>query len=218
MIRPTGSSRMNRAAARLQCISTRRHIVYCPLLITVVLLLGCAVKSPAPIIHPRTASFIESEYAAYENPGTATITGQAFLKTRGGDVKFAAGDEVLLAPATSYSSEWWQQTVLQGKRLSEGSARAAEFMRSTIADGDGRFRFDSLAAGVYYVATTVIWEVPTSGSTWERTGGTVGQQVSVGPGQAVQVILPFLRTVKSERVEKPDSLKGSKKTRRRGQP
>ena len=81
-------------------------------LISTVLFCGCATMQPQRV--PRTAVFNEDEYATYAGDGTATITGQAFVKTRGGDVKFGAGNKVFLNPVTTYSTEWYQKYVIGG--------------------------------------------------------------------------------------------------------
>lgn len=169
-----------------------------------IVVLGCAPKVRPVVPEPRSSSFVEREYAGYGSPGTSSITGQAFLKTRGGDVKFGAGNQVLLSPVTSYSSEIWQKTVLKDGVLVAGDERAEAYTRSTVADGDGRFRFDSLPEGLYYVVTEIVWEVPSIKGPWlERTGGLVGQEVTVRPGQTVQVILPLVRSVEPHRIKKP---------------
>lgn len=185
-------------------------------------LLGCAQKAPPVVIEPRTTRYNEQEYAPYASQGTSSITGQAFLKTRGGDVKYGAGNEIVLTPRTSYSSEWWTKAVLQDHVLAPGDSLAEGFSGYTVADGEGRFRFDSLPAGEYFVITEVSWEVPApSGRSYllERTGALVGQGVAVRPGQSVQVILPQVRSIEKIPVPRSDSTKQThKKSRRRGQP
>ena len=89
---------------------SRRILYLCLLLCTI----GCAT-----IPKPRTVEFIESEYDPYAGSGTGTIAGQAFFRTRGGDVKFGAGCEVHLNPVTSYSTEWFERYVKNYETLQE---------------------------------------------------------------------------------------------------
>lgn len=149
---------------------------------------GCAslkVKPP----QPRVAVFDATEYAAYAGKGTGKLTGQGFMKTRGGDVKLCAGEAVYLNPVTSYSTEWFNATVA-GIALEPADPRASEFIRSTLGGADGHFEFNELPAGEYYVMTTVRWEVPSSyqgGLTPQ--GGPVGARVSIRNGATTNVIL-----------------------------
>ena len=119
------------------------------------LLVGCAVpvqKSQAPA--PRKP-FPEAEYLALPKTGTATVRGQAFLTTRGGDVKLAAGKRILLNPVTSYSLEWYERSYLSIRRMEEADPKLDAYIRAQIADGNGRFVFKNVLAGEYFVTTTL---------------------------------------------------------------
>lgn len=139
---------------------------------------GCARQA----IYQRTAEFREDEYAPFGKPGTARISGQAFLKTRGGDVKLGAGNQVFLNPKTSYSQEWFEQHVLAGKQLSDPDERARKYQRIMTADAQGGFSFDGLPAGEYFVACPIFWSTgssTTGGWAFSRTTVTDGQQAIV---------------------------------------
>jgi hypothetical protein len=156
---------------------------------------GCAYTAPAPSIHRRVQTVNEAEYTPYMGEGTASISGQAFLKTRGGDVKYGAGEAVVLQPVTTYSKEWWTVSIESGKRMSEPDPRAAAATRSVTADGEGRFKFEKLPAGEYYIACSVSWQYVTGRRNAYRatTGGMVGAQVRVGPAEHRDVILKLVR-------------------------
>jgi len=62
---------------------------------------GCVTSAP----RPHLVAFDEVDFLPYAGTGTGKIIGQAFLKTRGGDVKYGAGNEVMLVPNTPYTSE-----------------------------------------------------------------------------------------------------------------
>ena len=100
------------------------------------------------------------EYQPYLAAGNATITGQAFLTQRGGDVVKAAGRTVTLDPATSVGNEWWEKVVTDRYDQSETPPSTAfqQARRTTTADADGRFRFSDLPPGKYYLHTVVTWE------------------------------------------------------------
>jgi hypothetical protein len=146
---------------------------------------GCATP-PQPV--KRAAQFIESEYAPYGLPGTSTITGQAFLKTRGGDVKFGAGNIVALNPVTSYSTEWYEKYVIQGLPISHADPRADKYLWKTIADGNGNFHFSNLPAGDYYLMCSIRWEVPSEYGL-VPSGGIAHARVTVAPNKEVKVVL-----------------------------
>jgi hypothetical protein len=157
---------------------------------------GCAYTAPAPSIYQRAQTFNEAEYAPYAGEGTASISGQAFLKTRGGDVKYGAGETVVLHPVTAYSKEWWTASIESGRKMSEADARASATMRTVTADGEGRFKFEKLPAGEYYIACSVSWQYVAGGryAYSKTTGGMVGAQVKVGAGEHQDVILQLVRS------------------------
>lgn len=144
---------------------------------------GCAGSLANPVA--RTAPYIEEEYAPYVGDGTATITGQAFLKTRGGDVKYGAGNTVVLNPVTAYSSEWFQKAVLEGKAMREPDPRTTAHTRTTTADGEGRFKFANIPSGEYYIACPISWQV----GAYSSSGGVAYAHISVQEGETVDVVV-----------------------------
>ena len=66
---------------------------------------------------------MESEFLPYAGTGTNTVTGQAFLKTRDGEVRFGAGCEVVVVPVTSYTIQIYERRVLRSERLEAPDAR-----------------------------------------------------------------------------------------------
>jgi hypothetical protein len=87
--------------------------------LTVLILLPSCAEPPAPKpAAPKPAapkirwyrmimSFRESEMEPYRKHGTASITGQAFHKTQGGEIRSAAGIEIILMPGTSFFREFF---------------------------------------------------------------------------------------------------------------
>ena len=156
-------------------------------LIGATLLLGGCASSPPP--QPRLAVFAEAEYAPYVGKGTSAIEGEAFMKTMAGDVKKGAGCKVSLNPVTAYSTEWYERIVLAGQTLEAPDPRAFTYRREAVADSEGRFRFEQIPAGEYYVACMIIWHYfqPYQGQV--PTGGYTHAKVKVEPGQTVKAIL-----------------------------
>ena len=151
------------------------------LLLLSLLCVSCVTTSPVVV---QRVPYVESEYAKYKLPGTATITGQAFMKNMGGDVKYAAGNEVALNPVTSISTQWYKAFYLGGQTLSETDSRYIAAIRFTTADGEGRFRFDNIPEGEYYITTNVTWYVGNS-----KEGGWISKRVTIEDGQAYDIIL-----------------------------
>jgi hypothetical protein len=146
---------------------------------------GCAPR----VIQP-TSMFDPQATQAALSPGKATITGQAFKKTVGGDVKYGAGNTIMLFPLTPYFAEFLA-LLPQKNAFTQISVdpRIMNHTRTTIADGDGRFRFNGLSPGQYYLETSITWGIPTAHGL-ETTGGTAAAIVSIEQeGQTVEVIL-----------------------------
>ena len=152
------------------------------------LLAGCITPTPAPAPAKRQAAFIESEFAPYAGVGISTVTGQAFLKTRSGEVRFGAGCEVQMAPVTSYTTEFFERSMLSYELLETQDPRYAAYRRTTIADGNGNFEFLGVPAGSYYLTCVIEWEYVTEhGLT--KTGGTALGKTTVAVGETAKVIL-----------------------------
>ncbi|OGW44104.1 MAG: hypothetical protein A2Y66_05560 [Nitrospirae bacterium RBG_13_41_22] len=153
------------------------------ILITIATLASCIT----PRIYKMVTPFDEREFAPYSGDGTSTIQGQAFLKTRGGEVRYAAGNTVTLIPATSYSREIWQAS-LRGEFLSNKDPRWYNYVREVIADGFGNFEFKNIPAGEYYIECPIFWEVPGQYGL-QSTGAVVKKEIKALPNQTVKLIL-----------------------------
>jgi hypothetical protein len=55
--------------------------------------------------------FLEKELEPYKRTGKSAISGQAFLRTQGADVKLGAGCNVTLSPATQYMKKYYAEIV-----------------------------------------------------------------------------------------------------------
>jgi hypothetical protein len=165
------------------------------------LLVACVAAAVAGGCGPkaRVTMFDPAEYEPYLKAGTGSIEGQAFIRTQGGGVVTAAGRGVHLNPATEYAREWYESAVINGVPLETDRDQAAgaairATRRSTIADASGRFRFDGLPAGEYYITSEISWEVPVGyygggvASTRTETYGAHAK-VTVQDGQVTRAIV-----------------------------
>ena len=146
-------------------------------------LLAACQTAPAQLA-PRRAVFVEAEYAPFAGTGSSSIEGQAFMRTRGGGVRYGAGCTVACNPATSYSTEWYERHVLGGERLAAHDRRTEPYLRTTVADAEGRFRFDGLPPGDYYLACQIVWDAGMM-----MTGGWACAKASVADGQVARVVV-----------------------------
>lgn len=112
-----------------------------------------------------TNSFSSSDAAFINESGQAIINGQAFLRRNDGIVVYAAGSDVILVPSTTYSQER-MTAIYQGKKAAyllrnvkfeNDSAEYKNYIKSTKADGEGKFEFSDLAPGSYFIVTQVFW-------------------------------------------------------------
>ena len=160
---------------------------------------GCAMYPAGQHLQPVSFTERPSEamYAPYMQKGGTVVTGQAFLMTRGGDAKKAAGREVTLDPATPYAEQWFAQrgTVLgmfdwYPVYPTDSLGLFPKARHSTVADADGKFEFDSIPAGRYIIRSTVTWEAPDPiWGTLTTQGGVVAAHISVPAQGRINVIL-----------------------------
>ena len=150
-------------------------------------LAGCAPHEPYVI---QTA-YSDADFQPWTGPGTATLRGQAFLKTVGGDVKMCAGETVSLMPATAYNKEVMSPAAEGDKANRDPSAD--KYVRTTVCDGEGRFVFANLPAKEWLVQARVVWGVPTGGHSLflpdvQQQGGFLLKDVVLSPGENAVVM------------------------------
>lgn len=144
--------------------------------------LGCVPPSP------MVQKFNPEEFKPYMVKGTGKISGQAFLKTAGGDVKFGAGNKVELIPMTAYMRERVERVMRRGERLEERDWRVINYQRETVADGNGNFEFTEIPPGEYVVYCLIQWQV-SSGIYTLPTGDYAYGVVKIAEGESKKVIV-----------------------------
>jgi hypothetical protein len=153
-------------------------------------LVGCAAPPPATF---SPLAFDEAEYAALPTSGTGIIRGQVFAKTVGGDIKKGAGENVVIFPATKYGTQRYQEQVLGGKlAASTPDSRYNKNVFVKTSDGDGKFEFNEIPPGQYYIFSQVTWSIfePNQFGPIERVqGGRVAREIEVKNGGVTEAIL-----------------------------
>lgn len=141
-----------------------------------------------------TSTFDPQEAAYINQKGDGSIQGQAFMKTVGGEVRYAAGNTILLIPDTAYARERFQKLYGESKcnsggiRFDKDDPNYIRMARTTKANGEGRFRFEGLAPGSYFIATQLTWGVPSEYGV-QTTGCNIYEKAVVHQGEAVEVIM-----------------------------
>lgn len=103
-------------------------------------------------------------------------------------MKYGAGNSVWIHPVTSLTTEWYDKKIVQGIPLVAGDPHIDDYRKSVVADGEGRFEFDNLAAGDYYVTCAITWGVPSELGI-EDTGGIAYAKVTVRNGETAKIIV-----------------------------
>lgn len=160
------------------------------LIVLFFIVISLIIKCTVPPQTINRISFNPNEYENIETTGTSKIKGQAFIATRGGDVKYGAGRYVILNPVTSYSTDFYNKTVLNGLKLPDPDPRIFKYIKTTRADGFGNFEFENIAPGKYYIYCPIFWEIPTSNRYMKNhTGGYAYCTIIVNENETVKAIL-----------------------------
>jgi len=143
-------------------------------------LLACTSTSPPP---PQTR-FDASEAAFMDKPGKTTIMGQAFLPDKtGAHVHYAMGEVVRLIPVTRYAEARLDYYFHGAKFAPAGAVPTNDpdpdyvaHTRTTKAGSTGRFEFENVPPGRYYVSTQAIWKPEGS---FQSQGGLIYEEATV---------------------------------------
>jgi hypothetical protein len=124
------------------------------------LLLSACQSSPPPLDPngPLDVAYSESEFHRYERPGSATLTGQAFLHDQG-DAMACTGQPVLLFPHTRSFERVVELARMKAHPVMPETTdpRFDAITRRTICDTEGNFAFRNLPRAKWYVFTRVRW-------------------------------------------------------------
>ena len=144
-----------------------------------------------------TSAFNSTEAEFINRKGQGQITGQLFMRQRGGNVVYGAGSAVNLLPQTAYTTERMQK-IFQGAKLfpsvlglqvENEDPNFATFKRTVKADGQGKFTFADIAPGNYYVTGIVSWCAPGAYGSCNQQGGALIESVSIVGPQKVELVM-----------------------------
>ncbi|HEP9358576.1 TPA: hypothetical protein VDV48_004791, partial [Pseudomonas aeruginosa] len=123
--------------------------------------------------------FPEHEYAATQQVGEGVINGDLYLTSASGAIQKGTNTKVTLEPATSYMKAYYAKfgNLDAAKRDPDVQPpvldpRRATYVREATTDQNGRFDFDHIPNGTYYISSELTWSAQSDGKTITE-GGTV---------------------------------------------
>lgn len=169
------------------------------LVLAALLLAACGNPVPrpeAPASYQLKNKFNQAEVEPYLGEGTASLIGQGVMFDDTGDRQFASGRMVYLLPVTDYNRELIA-AAWAGRPFAPVDPRNRDGVRMAVANPGGRFRFEKLPAGDYFVVTWVRWSQEQNRSRpkgesrirWTSEGGMVGAQVHLEEGQQANILV-----------------------------
>lgn len=133
----------------------------CVVIVAALALAGCR-STPETAATLSAAGFDPGEAAYIKKNGAGSIQGHAFWRDDNGGTVNASGEIIRLVPATAYARQRFA-VLYKGRRSLPANEiprvdvdpQYAEFTRTTRAGSSGRFEFDNIAPGVYFVTGQV---------------------------------------------------------------
>jgi len=141
---------------------------------------------PKPL-YELQSQFSEADFTWSQAKGSGVIAGQGYLRAEGGFIRYAGGEAVTLVPRTAYTDEIVSTTRQPGffDQFSNiiKDPNYNQYRRVVTADAEGRFRFEGLPAGEWYVVTRSIWFVRDKQNKTTYRGGLMWGQINIGEGE-----------------------------------
>jgi len=145
-------------------------------------LVGCvAACAPPRQLVSITTPFSDADFQPWAGTGNASVRGQAFLKTVGGDVKTCAGQQVLLIPDNAYSREMISVASANRGDPPNLDGRVSLYSRSEICDAQGGFSFDNMKPNKWIVLSKVTWGAASQYGV-NQQGGVLEKRIDAHPG------------------------------------
>lgn len=138
--------------------------------------------------------FDSNEYVNYLKPSDNKVSGQAFLRQKGGDIVTCAGYTAFMYPDTPYYNELSSEAGIRCNAIIDQTVSSNNPAKSTQCDAQGNFEFYHVPAGNYLIVVNVSWDIP-----WYvnknleiiggHQGGILRKKISVLDGEANKFIV-----------------------------
>src|SRR5205085_6465650 len=126
----------------------------------------CATPAASPSTD-MTSRFDAADVAWSREQGTATVEGSASITPAGGGRQTCAGGEAQLVPASAHAAEMMRIVfgndvrgfvpLATARYPTNMSPEFGKTVRRIGCDAEGRFRFDNVPAGRWYVFSNVVY-------------------------------------------------------------
>lgn len=164
-------------------ISKHRGGIWCVLFGVALVLSACST------IVNQSVPFSSADFSAFEAPGTAVISGHAFVRSDTGMKRGAAGIRVNLVPLTAYTEER-AKIMESGKDPAPADPGLEKYTRTTVGDWGGGYQFAGLPAGKYLIYCKIKWEQRFAGNRMRDGSGDLYAlaRVQVSNGEHKSVV------------------------------
>lgn len=148
--------------------------------------LGLLVAACARPEMAQSVAYQEADHRAFIGKGTAAVDGEGFLRRPNAQLARCSGGKVFLMPATPYFRE--RMEIFRKGGVTANSRDRLEsdtkVVRQTQCDHLGRFLFEGLPAGKWFVVTRISFE-----SDGWSDNSTYYAEVETRSGEVSKVIL-----------------------------
>lgn len=155
-----------------------------------VLCASCSSNSARPPLND-TPAFDAKEAAYVLKQGRTLVAGEAFIIDGKGKAIYAAGETIRLVPATAYARARFRilyrgGTFIPANRIPRVTPAPdyAKYTRTTTSNGRGKFEFDNVAPGEYFITAQKI--VPQPGK-FTSLGGAMYATVRISGREELPV-------------------------------
>jgi hypothetical protein len=100
--------------------------------------------------------FPEDEYINLPKVGDNEVSGRVYLINSNTDDEIAKrGLKLYLNPVTSYSKQWYEESYLNGHKMTPPDRRLFNYLRYTMSEDNGNFNFFGVPSGRYYLGVRI---------------------------------------------------------------